>query len=77
MKNKINYEDGPIEETRIIADFLSSPAELAYREETVKITIALSRKSVEFFKQEAEKHSVPYQKMIRRLLDEYAVHHVV
>jgi predicted DNA binding CopG/RHH family protein len=44
------------------------------KDETVKITIALSKTSVEFFKQEAKKHNTQYQKMIRRLLDEYAAH---
>ncbi len=77
MKNKIEYEDGPMENVEVVADFLPSPEELAFREETVKITIALSKVSVEFFKQEAQKHHVPYQKMIRRLLDEYAVHHAM
>ena len=75
MKNKTNYSDGPMDEVRVVKDFLPPPEELAFREETVKITIALSRTSVEFFKQEAAKHQVPYQKMIRRLLDEYTVRH--
>ena len=75
MTNKINYSDGPIEEVRVVADFLPPPEELAFREETVKVTIALSKPSVEFFKQEAVKHKVSYQKMIRRLLDEYALRH--
>jgi predicted DNA binding CopG/RHH family protein len=75
MTNKINYEDGPIGEVKIVADFLPSPEELAFKEETVKVTIALSKVSVEFFKQEAEKHHIPYQRMIRRLLDDYAIHH--
>ena len=47
------------------------PSELVYKEDTVKLTIALSRSSVEFFKREAAKIDVSYQKMIRRLLDEY------
>lgn len=72
MSNIINYSDGPIDEVEIVADFLPSPKELVFREETVKVTIALSRASVEFFKEEAEKNNVPYQRMIRRLLDEYA-----
>ena len=29
---------------------------------------------VEFFKEEARKHKTQYQKMIRRLLDEYTAH---
>jgi len=56
---------------QVIADFLPSPAELAFREEGVKVTLALSRKSVEFFKAEAQKHHTQYQRMIRRLLDAY------
>ncbi|HEX9716232.1 MAG TPA: hypothetical protein VGA28_11150, partial [Desulfurivibrionaceae bacterium] len=41
------------------------------REEGVKVTIALSKKSVEFFKSEATKHHTQYQRMIRRLIDTY------
>ncbi len=75
MKNKIRYSDGPIKEVRVVDDFLPAPEELAFREETVKITIALSKASIDFFKQEAAKHNVSYQKMIRRLLDEYTLRH--
>ncbi len=75
MMNRINYSDGPIDEVRVVEDFLPSPEELAFREETVKVTIALTKASVELFKHEAAKHQVSYQKMIRRLLDEYALRH--
>ena len=75
MTNKIKYSDGPIEEVKVVKDFLPPPEELAFREETVKVTIALSKASVEFFKQEAAKNQVSYQKMIRRLLDEYTSIH--
>jgi len=57
---------------KVVSDFLPSPEELALKDETVKVTITLSRASVEFFKREAKKYNAPYQKMIRRLLDEYA-----
>ncbi len=77
MSNKINYEEGPMDVVKVVPDFLPSPEELAFREETVKVTIALSRASVEFFKQEADRHQTSYQKMIRRLLDEYAQHHAL
>ena len=77
MNSKINYSDGPMEEVKIVTDFLPSPEELVFREETVKVTIALSRTSVDFFKKEAKKYRLPYQKMIRRLLDEYAEHHQI
>jgi len=59
-------------EVRIVPDFLPSPAELAFREESVKVTISLSKKSIDFFKTEASKHHTQYQRMIRQLLDAYA-----
>jgi len=60
---------------KAIKDFLPSPEELALKEETVKVTISLSRASIDFFKNEAKKYNTQYQKMIRRLLDEYTAHH--
>ena len=75
MKRKIKYSDEPIGKVKVIKDFLPSPEELALKEETVKVTISLSRASVDFFKNEAKKYNTQYQKMIRRLLDEYTTHH--
>jgi len=63
--------DEPLGEVKIIPDFLPSPDELAVREESVKVTISLSKRSVEFFKSQAEKHHTQYQRIIRRLLDAY------
>jgi len=74
MKKKIKYTDEPMGTVRIVSDFLPSPEELALKDETIKITIALSKTSVDFFKYEAQKYNTQYQKMIRRLLDEYATH---
>jgi len=71
MKRKINYTDEPLGEIEMVPDFLPQPAELAIREEGVKVTLALSKKSVDFFKVEASKHQTQYQRMIRRLLDAY------
>ena len=71
MNEKIKYTDEPIGELKVISDFLPSPNELAFRDDTVKVTIALSKTSIEFFKREAKKHNTQYQKMIRRLLDSY------
>lgn len=71
MSAKIKYSDEPIGKVDVIPDFLPSPAELAFRDEGVKVTLALSKKSVEFFKTEAAKHHTQYQRMIRRLLDAY------
>ena len=74
MTAKIKYTNEPIGKVRVIADFLPSPEELALKDETVKVTISLSKTSIEFFKKEAKKYNTQYQKMIRRLLDEYTAH---
>ncbi|HEW91867.1 MAG TPA: CopG family transcriptional regulator [Thermotogaceae bacterium] len=74
MKKKIKYTDEPMGKVRVVSDFLPSPEELALKDETIKVTIALSKASVDFFKNEAQKYNTQYQKMIRRLLDEYATH---
>ena len=71
MSAKRKYSEGPIDEVEVVEDFLPSPDELAFKEDTVKVTIALSKSSVDFFKAKAEKHHTAYQKMIRRLLDSY------
>ena len=75
MSEKIRYTDEPLGSLRIVPDFLPRPEDLVFRDEGVKVTIALSRRSVEFFKGEARKHNTQYQRMIRRLLDAYAQHH--
>ena len=77
MSTKIKYTDEPIGKTQVVADFLPSPAELTYREEGVKVTLALSKKSIEYFKSEAAKHQTQYQRMIRRLLDAYVESHAL
>lgn len=63
-----------IESARVVPDFLPSPSELAAREETVKVTIALHRSSVEFFKREAQANHSSYQSMVRQVVDLYANH---
>lgn len=75
MNKKIKYTDEPIGKLEIVQDFLPSPKDLAFREEGVKVTLALSKKSVDFFKAEASKHHTQYQRMIRRLLDSYVEAH--
>jgi predicted DNA binding CopG/RHH family protein len=74
MKKKIKYTDEPMGKVKVVSDFLPSPEELVLKDETVKVTISLSKTSVDFFKNEAKKYNTQYQKMIRRLLDEYAAH---
>jgi hypothetical protein len=75
MTKKIVYTDEPMGELEVLGDFLPSPAELAFREDGIKVTLALSKSSVDFFKSEAAKHQTQYQRMIRRLLDSYVDAH--
>ena len=75
MNANRKYSNGPIDEVEIVEDFLPSPAELAFKEDTVKVTIVLSKSSVDFFKEKADEHDTAYQKMIRRLLDSYVERH--
>jgi hypothetical protein len=71
MNAKIKYTDEPLGEVNVVRDFLPPPEQLAFNEEGVKVTLALSKKSVDFFKSEAAKHHTQYQRMIRRLVDAY------
>ena len=75
MKTRIKYINKPLGNPKIVADFLPSPEELAFQDEGVKITIALSKRSVDFFKSEAQKTNTQYQRMIRKLVDAYAELH--
>jgi hypothetical protein len=62
MSAKTKYSDEPLGRLKIVRDFLPRPQDLVFRDEGVKVTIALSKRSVEFFKGErgAEaQYSVP------------------
>jgi len=75
MSERIKYTDEPLGDVKVVPDFLPRPEDLVFRDEGVKVTISLSKRSVDFFKDEARKHNTQYQRMIRRLLDAYAEHH--
>ncbi len=71
-KTTPRYTRGEIGQVRIVDDFLPSPDQLVLREDNVKVTLSLSQRSVDYFKHAAEKRRVPYQRMIRALVDAYA-----
>jgi len=71
MKKKIKYTDEPMGELVVVKDFLPPPDRLVLKEDNVKITISLSKSSIDFFKEEAKKQRTSYQKMIRRVIDVY------
>jgi predicted DNA binding CopG/RHH family protein len=57
-----------------VTDFLPPLSKLVTREATAKVTLELTRSSLEFFKRQAKQERVPYQRMIRGLIDAYARH---
>jgi predicted DNA binding CopG/RHH family protein len=71
-KRSAKYREGEIGKVRVVKDFLPPPEKLVLRQSNVKVTLSLSRRSVDFFKREAAKQRVPYQRMIRALVDAYA-----
>ena len=60
---------------RPLPDFLPPPDQLVRRKDTVKVTLALSRASVDFFRGAIRRRGVPCQRMIRTLTDECARRH--
>ena len=75
-KNKVKYSKGPIGKIKIVDDFLPKPKDLVLKEETKKITISLTKASIDFFKSEAAKYHTNYQTMIRVLIDKYTSRYV-
>jgi predicted DNA binding CopG/RHH family protein len=72
IKKMAKNATGEIGRVRVVQDFLPAPDALVPREENVKVTLSLSRRSVDFFKRAAKTRRVPYQRMIRALVDAYA-----
>lgn len=72
MKKRIKYTNERIGKIEVLRDFLPSPEELALKEINVKVTLNLSKSSIDFFKEVAKKNGSQYQKVIRNLLDQYA-----
>jgi len=76
MRKNITDPNKPVGRMHRIHDFLPPPEKLVMPEETMKVTMSLSKSSVRFFKQQASKHHVKYQKMIRNLVDTYTAHYI-
>lgn len=72
MKSKIKYSHERLGKLRVVEDFLPPPENLVFKKQNVKVTMSLSKASVDFFKQEAKRNRTSYQAMIRQLLDVYS-----
>lgn len=75
MKEKIKYSNHKIGKIKIIKDFLPKPEELIFKDDSVKVTLNLSKSSIDFFKGIAKNKGSKYQKIIRKLLDSYSSHY--
>lgn len=64
--------DFPIGKLTPVKNFLPPPNQLVFPEQTVKVTLHLSRFSVQFFKRQAARNHTKYQRMLRELVDRYA-----
>lgn len=73
-KKRVEYTDEPLD-IEVITDFLPSPENLVSKNESVKVTISLTKNSVDFFKRQAKRRHVSYQAMIKKALDLYASHY--
>lgn len=59
MKKKISYTNEPMGKPKVIQDFLPVPEDLVLKEDCVKVTMLVSKKSIEFFKRQAVRHKIP------------------
>jgi hypothetical protein len=71
MSRKAHDADMPVGRLKRIKDVLPPPEELVVPEQTVKVTLFLSKASVKFFKDRATQQRTKYQRMIRELVDRY------
>jgi predicted DNA binding CopG/RHH family protein len=77
MKKHIQYTHEPMGDIKIVKDFLPPPEKLVFKRKTVKVTMALDEESIDFFKKEARRNHVPYQTMIRNLINTYVAKYQV
>jgi predicted DNA binding CopG/RHH family protein len=77
-KKTDRYQDAPsdiseaLASAKVVKDLLPPPEQLALKPRMKKVTLNLSEKSIEFFKNSARKNHVSYQRMIQELLDHYS-----
>ena len=72
MSKRASESDFPVGRLTRIKDVLPPPEQLVVSEDTIKVTLLLSKSSVRFFKQQATQHRTKYQRMLRELVDRYA-----
>ena len=71
MSKRTREPDFPIGRLTRIKDVLPPPEKLVVPQDTIKVTLLLSKSSVRFFKEQAAQHRTKYQRMLRELVDRY------
>jgi len=67
-----DFEGLKMKDLKIVKDLkLPSPEQIAKALKNIRITIVLDSETISFFRENAEKHDVGYQQMIRKVLREY------
>ena len=74
MSKRTKYTNEPLRMGERIVDFLPPPSKLVKRETTAKVTLELTERSLQFFRRQAKREKIPYQRMIRGLIDAYAAY---
>ncbi len=72
MSKKIKYTDERLAMGERVTDFLAPPSALVKREPTTKVTLEVTQSSLAFFKKQAKRARIPYQRILRALIDAYA-----
>lgn len=76
MRHKTKkVSDRPMGKLMAVTDFLPPPEKLVPVGATVKVTLALDKGSLDFFKAMARKIGAKYQRMMREVLSGYAHHY--
>ena len=75
MKKPKEPGNAPKGKLTIIKDFLPAPALLARKSVTVPVTARLTQSSIDYLKKEARKSKIPYQRLLRSVLDSYVAKH--
>ncbi len=71
MKKNDSIDAAPKGKLTILKDFLPPPSQLVRKQNTVRVTSEFTKSSIDFLKEEAKKAKVPYQRMLRSLVDLY------
>jgi predicted DNA binding CopG/RHH family protein len=74
MNSKITYTNEPMEIGEVVKDFLPSPDQLVPKgkSKTNQVTLELTEESVSFFKAQADRKQISYEKIIELLIEQYA-----